>query len=125
MEELQGLRCGRMGSGAGDVRGALLGEKPRYARDRDFDILHVRIELSIDFRRGVVNALCTSTLRAFRPLRRLRFDAVGMRVSSADTRPAASRGCASIRTRAHSFRSFAARGRVRRGPVQEPLVLDR
>lgn len=82
MEDLRGLRCGRMGSSAGDVRGALLGEKPRYAPDRDFDTLHVRLELSVDFKRSAVDALCATTVKSFGALRRLRLDAREMRISS-------------------------------------------
>ncbi|MCX5788003.1 MAG: M1 family aminopeptidase [Elusimicrobia bacterium] len=90
-EELQSHRCGRLyAAGAGgessassgpDIPGVLLGKEPRYAPDRRFDTLHVKLDLTVDFRRREVRGTCTTSLRAIVDgLSALVFDAVGMRI---------------------------------------------
>ena len=82
--DLSLVRCCRaLEQDRGNVQNVLLGKTPRYAPDRDFDTLHVRIELSVDFTACSITANCASQVRAFRSnLRELRFDAAGMRILS-------------------------------------------
>lgn len=79
------------GAAAPDPRYALPGTEPRYAPDRTFDTLHIRLALDLDLRARTVRARCTTTLRAFRDgLREVAFDAVGfrrVRVRGATGRP--------------------------------------
>ncbi|TPW20628.1 MAG: aminopeptidase N [Elusimicrobia bacterium] len=77
-------RCSRAGLGAGGVKGAVLGKDRRYAPDRTFDTLHVRLELSVDCARRTLEGTCVTTVRALKDgVRRLDFDAGGMTVSGA------------------------------------------
>ncbi|MBI4371888.1 MAG: HEAT repeat domain-containing protein [Elusimicrobia bacterium] len=87
------LGCGRRWSAAcaPGVQAALLGKAPKYAPDRDFDSLHVKLDLNVDLRRRVLSGTCATTVRARRPgVRRLEFDAVDLQVSrvEVDGRPA-------------------------------------
>ncbi len=64
------------------MREALLGQTARYAPDRAFDTVHVRLDLTVDFARRTVAGRCTTLVRAFRDgVRRLEFDAVNLKVS--------------------------------------------
>lgn len=80
------LGCGRahaaFASSAGaDVKGVLLGKTPRYAPDRDFDTLHVALDLEIDFAKKTLAGSCRTRVRAFKDgLRSLSFDAVDLKV---------------------------------------------
>lgn len=61
----------------------LLGSKKRYAPDRSFDTIHVRIDLKVDFRTRTVSASCKTTLKAMSArVRKLDFQADGMRISA-------------------------------------------
>ncbi|MDE2492168.1 MAG: M1 family metallopeptidase, partial [Elusimicrobia bacterium] len=88
------LSCGRRlagGPAGADVRRALLGKPPSYAPDRPFDARHVALDLDVDLRRRSLAGTCATTVRARRAgVRRLDFDAVGLKVSrvSVDGRPA-------------------------------------
>ncbi|MBI4386062.1 MAG: HEAT repeat domain-containing protein [Elusimicrobia bacterium] len=80
---LAGSRDLSSGSALGnpDVQAALLGKEHRYAPDRSFDTLHVRLELRVDFARRRVEGLCLTRIRAYNNgLRTLVFDAVAMRI---------------------------------------------
>lgn len=87
------LHCGRRlrgGPPGAGVQGALLGRSPSYAPDRPFDALHVFLDLDVDLRRKTLSGSCVTTVRARRAgVRRLDFDAVGLKVSKvlADGRP--------------------------------------
>lgn len=82
MPHSERLRCGRAygssSSVGSDVKGALLGKTPRYAPDREFDTLHIALEIDVDFKRQSVAAVCRTEVRAFGDRRSLRFDAVGL-----------------------------------------------
>ncbi|MBI4425883.1 MAG: M1 family metallopeptidase [Elusimicrobia bacterium] len=87
-EELGAARCGRACAGFGeagagpDIQGVLLGKEPRYAPDRSFDTLHVKLALTVDFRRREVRGVCTSSIRAIADgVDRLPFDAIGLAIS--------------------------------------------
>lgn len=85
--DLDFLGCARgwdgRGEWAGDLRTALLGQKPRYAPDRDFDTAHVALEMDVDFRRRSVRAVCRTQIVPYRKgLRSAEFDAEGFRVRS-------------------------------------------
>ncbi|MEE8424228.1 MAG: hypothetical protein V3S11_00285, partial [Elusimicrobiota bacterium] len=61
----------------------LLGSKKRYAPDRSFDTIHVRIDLKVDFRTRTVSASCKTTVKAMSArVRKLDFQADGMRIST-------------------------------------------
>ncbi|MBI5629347.1 MAG: HEAT repeat domain-containing protein [Elusimicrobia bacterium] len=86
------LRCSRYHSGGSgpNLKATLLGKTPRYAPDRSFDTLHVRLELEIDFAARSAAGLCATRVKAYRDgVRSLEFDAVDLSVSSAavDGRP--------------------------------------
>jgi aminopeptidase N len=85
-EDREFLRCGRArtyGPAAG-VQGALLGEPPSYSPDRPFDALHVKLDVAVDLRRKTLSGVCETTVRARRAgVRRLDFDAVGLKIASA------------------------------------------
>ena len=67
-----------------NLKTALLGKTARYAPDRSVDTLHVRLELSVDFKARSVAGSCETTVRAFRDgVRKVEFDAVGLKVSAA------------------------------------------
>ena len=82
-------KCGRcLGlaqSAAGpNIRGALLGKARRYAPDRDFDTVHLFLDLDISFARRCVTGECRTKIRPFQPgLRTLEFDAMNLKVSAA------------------------------------------
>lgn len=81
------LRCCRYlagGAAPPAVGQSLLGGAPRFAPERAFDTLHVRLELDVDLARRSASGLCSTRLKALRgPLRELEFSAAGMRVLSA------------------------------------------
>lgn len=91
-EEREFAGCGRrIGAGGPGVQAALLGKAPVYAPDRAFESRHVSLDLDVDLRRRTVAGTCETTVRARREgVRRLDFDAVGLKVSrvSVDGRPA-------------------------------------
>jgi aminopeptidase N len=58
------LYCRGNTSFALDGRFTLSGSKPHYAPDRTFDTRHIRLELSVDFRRKALDGVCTATLEA-------------------------------------------------------------
>ncbi len=65
---------------APDPRYALPGTEPRYAPDRAFDTLHIRLAIELDIMRRAAAGRCTTRLRAFRDgVAELGFDAVGFR----------------------------------------------
>ena len=84
-ESREFLGCGRRlhsGAPGSDVRSALLGKPPAYAPDRPFDVLHVALDLDVDLRRKSLSGRCATTVRARRRgVRRLDFDAVGLKVA--------------------------------------------
>jgi aminopeptidase N len=84
-ESREFLHCGHRvwASGpASGVQGALLGKPPSYAPDRAYDALHVFLDLDVDLRRKTLKGSCTTTVRARRSgVRRLDFDAVGLKVA--------------------------------------------
>jgi aminopeptidase N len=74
---------------APDPRYALPGTEPRYAPDRAFDTLHMRLAIDLDLRARAARARCTLALRAFRDgAQEVTFDAVAFR----DVRVAAATG---------------------------------
>jgi aminopeptidase N len=82
--------CGRYEGAPPAVGDTLLGKKPRYAPDRTFDSLHIRLDLTVDFKAKSLGGLCTTTIKSLRDrLRKIEFQAGGMRISSAsvDGRP--------------------------------------
>ncbi len=82
-EQLHFLRCSKASFGP-DIKAMLLGREPRYAADRSFDTLHIKLELSVDFKKRSVAGACTTTLRPFVDgLSRLSFDAMKMRIRGA------------------------------------------
>ena len=87
--DLEFVHCGRFFAGEGissgeDVQNALLGKESRYAPNRDFDTLHIAIDLSVDFRRREVAASCRTRVRSFQEnLDALKFDAAGMKIIGA------------------------------------------
>jgi len=86
--EREFLHCGRRlwegGASGPGVQGALLGKPPTYAPDRAFDALHVKLDLDVDLRRKALSGVCETRVRARRSgVRRLDFDAVGLKVSAA------------------------------------------
>jgi len=96
-ENREFVHCGRRhwsGAAGSGVQGALLGKPASYAPDRAFDALHVSLDLDVDLRRKSLAGVCETTVRARRAgVKRLTFDAVGLKVSKvlADGRPAAFR----------------------------------
>lgn len=88
-------RCGRALSALGggpNVKGALLGRTPRYAPDRDFDTLHIYLDIAIDFDRRALAGECRTTIRPFKAdLKTLEFDAVELKVSRAQVNGAPAR----------------------------------
>ncbi|TBR23322.1 hypothetical protein EPO15_06200 [bacterium] len=79
-------RCSRAGRSlaAGGVKSAVLGKDKRYAPDRSFDTLHVRLELFVDPSRRTLEGTCSTTVKAIKDgVRRLDFDAGGMTVLGA------------------------------------------
>jgi aminopeptidase N len=82
-ENREFLHCGRrLQSGAPGVQGALLGKPASYAPDRSFDAVHVKLDLDVDLRRKSLAGSCETTVRARRSgVRRLSFDAVGLKVA--------------------------------------------
>ena len=85
MELREEGRCSRAWStGAGGVKSALLGKEKRYAPDRAFDTLHVRLELGVDLRARTLSGVCVTTVKAIKDgVRRLEFDAGGMKILGA------------------------------------------
>lgn len=87
MENREFLRCARFYAGppgGADVKAALLGKEPRYARDRDFETLHIRLDLRVDMKGHRVEGLCATRLRSLVDgLASLSFDAARLRVLSA------------------------------------------
>ncbi|MBI3299504.1 MAG: HEAT repeat domain-containing protein [Elusimicrobia bacterium] len=80
------FRCSRAGSSlaAGGVKSALLGKDRKYAPDRAFDTLHVRLELAVDVRAKTLEGTCFTTVKAIKDgVRRLEFDAGGMKILGA------------------------------------------
>jgi len=55
---------------------------PHSVRDRTFDLLHVRIELDLDWEQEVVQAKTTTRLTPFAKIEALRFDAVGLDIKN-------------------------------------------
>src|SRR4051812_31628204 len=92
-ENREFLGCGRRlwsGTSGSGAQAALLGKPPAYAPDRAFDALHVFLDLDVDLRRKTLSGSCETTVRARRPgVRRLDFDAVGLKVAKvlADGKP--------------------------------------
>src|SRR5688572_15693879 len=85
--DLNFARCSRFrgleesGARGVDFKSALLGREPRYAPDRPFDTLHLKLELKVDFRRRQVEGSCTTSLRAYAAgLKSVEFDAAEMRI---------------------------------------------
>ncbi|MBI4057293.1 MAG: M1 family metallopeptidase, partial [Elusimicrobia bacterium] len=79
------FRCSRYyeGFAAGpDVKAALLGKNSRYAPDRTFDTLHIRLDLDLkQLHKRLVNGRCTTWLRSYQEaLKTLEFDAAEMRI---------------------------------------------
>lgn len=88
MSLLEHARCSRAGLtlSAGGVKAAVLGKERRYAPDRSFDTLHVRLELAVDPAARTLEGTCTTTVRAIKDgVRRLDFDAGGMSVLGASS----------------------------------------
>ena len=84
LEELGGLRCGRAWHGAGgpDIAGVLLGKEPRYAPNRPFDTLHIKLDLTVDMKKREVRGTCATSVRAIADrLTELSFDAVDLKIS--------------------------------------------
>ncbi|MFI5362715.1 MAG: M1 family aminopeptidase [Elusimicrobiota bacterium] len=85
-ESREFLGCGRRlrseGPGTG-VQGALLGKPAAYAPDRAFDSKHISLDLVVDLRRKSLSGSCETTILARRSgVRRLDFDAVGLKVAN-------------------------------------------
>ena len=77
-------RCSRAGWGLGGVKTAVLGKDKRYAPDRSFDTLHVRLELRVDPAKRTLEGTCVTTVKAIKDgVRRLDFDAGGMTILGA------------------------------------------
>jgi aminopeptidase N len=66
---------------AQDRRGPFTHE-PRSVRSRDFDQQHLRLELAFDFDKQQFTARSVHTLSPFTPLKRIKFDATGLKFSS-------------------------------------------
>ena len=89
--ELEGVHCSRLYSGFGsssassaDVQSALLGREPHYSPSRDFDTLHISLDLKIDFRARRVDAICRTRVRAFHDgVGSLHFDAAELKIGGA------------------------------------------
>jgi len=74
-------RLGAAGSAPPEISGSLLGTKSRYAPDRDFDTVHVRIELDCDLKRRAATGLVRTTLRALsHSSRTVKLRAGGMKI---------------------------------------------
>ncbi len=92
-EDREFLGCGHRrlaGPSGHGVQGALLGQPPRYAPDSPFVPVHVLLDLAVDLRRKTLSGRCVTTVKARRAgVRRLDFDAVGLKISRAlaDGRP--------------------------------------
>jgi aminopeptidase N len=84
-ESREFLHCGRRlwsGASGPGVQGALLGKPPSYAPDRSFDATHVKLDLDVDLRRKILSGACETSVKARRPgVRRLDFNAVGLKVA--------------------------------------------
>ncbi|MBI5201297.1 MAG: aminopeptidase, partial [Elusimicrobia bacterium] len=64
------------------MAGVLLGKEPRYAPNRPFDTLHVKLDLNVDMRRRTVSGTCTTSVRAIAErVTELSFDAVDLKIS--------------------------------------------
>jgi aminopeptidase N len=74
-------RLGGAVSAPPEVSGTLLGSKARYAPDRDFDTVHVRIELDCDLKRRSASGSVRTTLRALaHSAKTVRLRAAGMKI---------------------------------------------
>ncbi|PCI40470.1 MAG: hypothetical protein COB53_01005 [Elusimicrobia bacterium] len=88
MSQREQFRCCRYyGGGAEDygpeVSKTLLGKLARYAPDRAFDTVHVKIELDCDLKRRRASGTCRTTLRALAAkARRVELRAAGMKILS-------------------------------------------
>jgi aminopeptidase N len=69
-----------------------MGQRPRYAPDRDFDTVHVALELDIDFRRRSARAVCRAHIVPYEIEANVaEFDAEGFRVRSVAVKGAPAR----------------------------------
>jgi len=68
-----------------DPDSAHAGNGRKYARDREIDVRHVRLELDPDFSQKSLIGVATLTFSPIaRPLRELRLDSVGLRISKVE-----------------------------------------
>jgi aminopeptidase N len=58
-------------------------QEPRFAADRPLDLLHLRLEASVDLQKKELSGRATLDFAALRPTRVIRLDAVGLTVTSA------------------------------------------
>ena len=78
------LRCSRFqasDAGGFDVKSVLLGKTARYAPDRTFDTVHIKIELDLDLRRRAARGACSTHFVALQEgLKKIALDAAGMKI---------------------------------------------
>ncbi|MDE2511276.1 MAG: M1 family metallopeptidase, partial [Elusimicrobia bacterium] len=83
-ENREFLGCGRRhagGASGSGVQSALLGKPPSYAPDRAFDACHIFLDLNVDLHRKGLSGKCVTSVRARRSgVRRLEFDAIGLKI---------------------------------------------
>lgn len=62
----------------------LPGTRAQFARDKDYDILHTKLELSFDFVRRSVEGVATHKLKILRDVDRIDFDAANLKIKNID-----------------------------------------